>query len=105
MYLSTYDFRDTSQHTNHLPLVLEHLLEYQLYVKAEKCEFHVPTVSILGFIFEAGNIRPDPAKVTAVTSPPTQLTSVNKPYIWSSEAQSAFVKLKDLCLSSHSHSA
>lgn len=72
----------------------------------------------LGYIFEAGNIRPDPAKINAITiweppdtrkklqqflgfanfirnystisSPLTQLTSINKPYIWSHEAQSAF---------------
>lgn len=39
---------DISQHTNHLRLVLEHLLENQLFVKAEKCEFHAPTTSFLG---------------------------------------------------------
>uniref|UniRef100_A0A3B3HPV2 Gypsy retrotransposon integrase-like protein 1 n=1 Tax=Oryzias latipes TaxID=8090 RepID=A0A3B3HPV2_ORYLA len=53
-------------HTFHVRQVLERLLENRLFVKAEKCEFHVSTVSFLGFIIEAGNIRPDPAKVSAV---------------------------------------
>lgn len=42
--------------TNHLHLVLDGLLENPLSVKGEKCEFHVSTVSFLGFIIEAGNI-------------------------------------------------
>uniref|UniRef100_A0A8C7ZML9 Gypsy retrotransposon integrase-like protein 1 n=1 Tax=Oryzias sinensis TaxID=183150 RepID=A0A8C7ZML9_9TELE len=60
--------RDQAQHTHHVRQVLERLLENQLFVKAEKCEFHVPTMSFLGFIIEAGNIRPDPAKVSAVAN-------------------------------------
>uniref|UniRef100_A0A3P9HSL7 Gypsy retrotransposon integrase-like protein 1 n=1 Tax=Oryzias latipes TaxID=8090 RepID=A0A3P9HSL7_ORYLA len=120
--------RNQEQHTHHVRQVLSRLLENQLYVKAEKCEFHVPTISFLGFIIDSGNIRPDPAKITAVTSweppksrkqlqrflgfanfyrrfirnyssiaaPLTQLTSINTPFIWTSEAQSAFDKLKNL---------
>ena len=30
--------------------VLQRLLENRLYVKAEKCEFHVPFISFLGYI-------------------------------------------------------
>uniref|UniRef100_A0A3B3HPI5 Gypsy retrotransposon integrase-like protein 1 n=1 Tax=Oryzias latipes TaxID=8090 RepID=A0A3B3HPI5_ORYLA len=58
---------DQSQHEHHVRLVLERLLENQLYVKAEKCEFHVSSIPFLGYIIEAGNIRPDPAKIEAVT--------------------------------------
>uniref|UniRef100_A0A3P9LGA0 Gypsy retrotransposon integrase-like protein 1 n=1 Tax=Oryzias latipes TaxID=8090 RepID=A0A3P9LGA0_ORYLA len=57
---------DSSQHKHHVRLVLERLLANQLFVKAEKCEFHVSTVPFLGYIIEAGNIRPDPAKIEAV---------------------------------------
>ncbi|XP_078812643.1 uncharacterized protein lrrc75a isoform X3 [Oryzias latipes] len=55
-------------HIHHVRQVLERLLENRLFVKAEKCDFHVSTVSFLGFIIEAGNIRPDPAKVSAVAN-------------------------------------
>uniref|UniRef100_A0A3P9HPM7 Gypsy retrotransposon integrase-like protein 1 n=1 Tax=Oryzias latipes TaxID=8090 RepID=A0A3P9HPM7_ORYLA len=60
--------RNQEQHVYHVRQVLSRLLENQLYVKAEKCEFHVPIISFLGFIIDSGNIRPDPAKITAVTS-------------------------------------
>uniref|UniRef100_A0A3B3IH81 Gypsy retrotransposon integrase-like protein 1 n=1 Tax=Oryzias latipes TaxID=8090 RepID=A0A3B3IH81_ORYLA len=56
-----------TQHEHHVRLVLERLLENQLFVKAEKCEFHTSSVPFLGYIIEAGNIRPDPAKIEAVT--------------------------------------
>uniref|UniRef100_A0A3B3HM41 Gypsy retrotransposon integrase-like protein 1 n=1 Tax=Oryzias latipes TaxID=8090 RepID=A0A3B3HM41_ORYLA len=120
-----------TEHEHHVRLVLERLLENQLYVKSEKCEFHVPTVTFLGYIIEAGSIRPDPSKIEAVAkweipethkklqqflgfanfyrrfirnyssiaSPLTQLTSVNKPYVWSPAADKAFAKLKELFVS------
>ncbi|KAJ8370954.1 hypothetical protein SKAU_G00109820 [Synaphobranchus kaupii] len=50
--------------------VLQRLLENQLFVKAEKCSFHVSTVPFLGFIIEEGSIRADPAKIKAVTEWP-----------------------------------
>ncbi|XP_026203899.1 uncharacterized protein LOC113154109 [Anabas testudineus] len=42
-----------------------------LFVKAEKCLFHVPTVSFLGFIISAGQVQMDPTKVQAVALWPT----------------------------------
>ena len=40
--------------------VLQRLLENQLYVKAEKCEFHRSSVSpFLGFVISAGAIEMD----------------------------------------------
>lgn len=36
------------------------------FVKVEKCEFHVPTVSFLGLIVEQGRLGADPAKIKAV---------------------------------------
>lgn len=41
-------------------------LNNQLFVYAEKCEFHVSTVSFFGFVNSADNIQMDPAKVNAV---------------------------------------
>lgn len=62
--------RSKEQHIHHVQSVLQRLLENSLYVKAEKCEFHVSSVSFLGNIVAQGNIQMDPAKVSAVTSWP-----------------------------------
>uniref|UniRef100_A0A3P9IIW0 Gypsy retrotransposon integrase-like protein 1 n=1 Tax=Oryzias latipes TaxID=8090 RepID=A0A3P9IIW0_ORYLA len=59
--------RDPIQHENHVLLVLSRLLENQLFVKAEKCLFHASSIQFLGYILEAGSIRPDPAKLEAVS--------------------------------------
>ncbi len=40
------------------------------FCQAEKCEFHAKSVSFLGFIVSAGEIKPDPAKVEAVAKWP-----------------------------------
>ena len=58
----------------HVRQVLQWLLENQLFVKAEKCEFHTSEVSFLSFIINAGNIRMDPAKIKAATDWPTPST-------------------------------
>lgn len=57
-------------HERHVRQVLKHLLENRLFGKAEKCEFHVSTVSFLGYIIERGNLKADPAKVDAVLNWP-----------------------------------
>ena len=51
---------------SHVRQILQQLLENQLYVKAEKSEFHADTVSFLGFIIAPGKMQMDPAKVSAV---------------------------------------
>ncbi|XP_042073114.1 uncharacterized protein LOC102307985 [Haplochromis burtoni] len=66
--------RSQSEHINHVRLVLRRLLENRLFVKAEKCEFHVQTVSFLGFIVEQGRLRADLAKVKAVVEWPIPKT-------------------------------
>ncbi|KAJ8381441.1 hypothetical protein SKAU_G00022190 [Synaphobranchus kaupii] len=58
------------EHVLHVREVLQRLLENQLFVKAEKCSFHVSSVPFLGFIIEEDSIRVDPAKVKAVTEWP-----------------------------------
>ncbi|KAI2647040.1 Transposon Tf2-6 polyprotein [Labeo rohita] len=57
-------------HTQRVHQVLQRLLENQLYVKAEKCEFHAKSVMFLGYVVSAGEIKPDPAKVKAVAEWP-----------------------------------
>ena len=66
--------KSVEEHRIHVRQVLQRLLENRLYVKAEKCEFHVPSISFLGYIISQGQIEMDPAKVSAVAewpSPPT----------------------------------
>ena len=62
---------DLLEHQRHVRMVLQRLLENKLFVKAEKCEFHVTSVRFLGFIIETGQVRADPEKVKAVTEWPT----------------------------------
>ncbi|KAJ8333610.1 hypothetical protein SKAU_G00416180 [Synaphobranchus kaupii] len=62
--------KSPQEHVLHVREVLQRLLENQLFVKAEKCSFHVSSVPFLGFIIEEGSIRADPAKVKAVTEWP-----------------------------------
>ena len=49
------------EHSKHVRLVLQRLLENRLFVKAEKCQLHVQSVLFLGFVIEKGQIRSDPA--------------------------------------------
>ncbi|RVE68626.1 hypothetical protein OJAV_G00093590 [Oryzias javanicus] len=53
------------------PEAPDRLLDNHLYVKAEKSEFHVSTVTFLGFVVSAGAVKMDPAKVSAVRDWPT----------------------------------
>lgn len=63
--------RSLNEHVQLVCLVLQHLLENRLYVKAKKCEFHVESVGFLGFVVEKGQLKADPAKIQAVVSWPT----------------------------------
>ena len=62
--------KSREEHVHHVQTVLQRLLENSLFVKAEKCEFHVPSVAFLGYIVSQGSIEMDPVKVAAVTSWP-----------------------------------
>ena len=67
--------KSVEEHRIHVRQVLQRLLENRFYVKAEKCEFHVPSFSFLGYIISQGQIEMDPSKVSAVAewpSPPTR---------------------------------
>ena len=48
--------RNCDEHVQHVRLVLQRLLENRLFVKAEKCEFHVTSVGFLGFVVEKGQL-------------------------------------------------
>ncbi|KAI2647590.1 Transposon Tf2-6 polyprotein [Labeo rohita] len=51
-----------SDHVQHVHRVLQRLLENRLFVKAEKCVFHVKSVTFLGHVVSADGISMDLAK-------------------------------------------
>lgn len=62
---------DLSSHQQHVHQVLRRLLKSGLFIKAEKCAFHVTATSFLGLVISPGRIEMDPEKVQAVASWPT----------------------------------
>uniref|UniRef100_A0A4W5RRF9 ribonuclease H n=1 Tax=Hucho hucho TaxID=62062 RepID=A0A4W5RRF9_9TELE len=63
-----------AEHINHVRIVLARLLENQLYVKAEKCEFHVKQTSFLGYRISYHGVKMEEGKVQAVTEWPQPTT-------------------------------
>lgn len=59
-------FSKTVEEHVHVCLVLQRLLESSLFVKAEKCEFHSPSVLFLRYIITPGSIQMDSAKISVV---------------------------------------
>ena len=55
-----------AEHRVHVRQVLQKLEEAGLYLKPEKCEFHVQEVKYLGLIITTEGVRIDPAKVADV---------------------------------------
>lgn len=53
-----------------------HHLDNHLYIKPEKCEFHLSEVQILGFIITPSNIQMEPRKVHTNWPTPTKLKEV-----------------------------
>jgi hypothetical protein len=60
-------YSDTlEQHEKHVKTVFQRLRECNLYIKAEKCKFHVIETQFLGHIIKPGSIQPSPSKVNAI---------------------------------------
>ncbi|XP_051727379.1 differentially expressed in FDCP 8 homolog isoform X1 [Ctenopharyngodon idella] len=66
--------KSEEEHKGHVRTVLTRLLENQLYVKAEKCEFHVQRTSFLGYNVSHQGVEMDNSKITAVTEWPQPTT-------------------------------
>ncbi len=62
------------EHTQHVRSVLERLIQYQLYAKAEKCEFDHTSTSFLGYIISHEGVATDESKVRAVLKWPQPRT-------------------------------
>ncbi len=67
--------KSEDEHIDNVRTVLSRLLENQLYVKAEKCEFHVKQTTFLGYHISHEGVRMDETKVRAVTAWPQPLRS------------------------------
>ncbi|KAL4281883.1 hypothetical protein GQ457_03G019080 [Hibiscus cannabinus] len=70
--------RTEEDHDRHLLLVLQTLLENQLYAKLSKCEFWIREVVFLGHVVSSEGIRVDPKKVEAIVNwkQPTSVTEI-----------------------------
>ncbi|KAL4376493.1 hypothetical protein GQ457_02G033130 [Hibiscus cannabinus] len=70
--------RTEEDHDRHLRLVLQTLLENQLYAKLSKCEFWIREVVFLGHVVSSEGIRVDTKKVEAIVNwkPPTSVIEI-----------------------------
>src|SRR5438552_17952923 len=59
------------EYKRHIRLVLQRLQDAGLHLKLSKCEFHVQTVSFLGYIISLEGIGIDPVKIDSILSWPT----------------------------------
>ncbi len=66
--------RSPAEHRHHVAEVLKQLRKFHLFLKAEKCTFHQPTIQFLGYIIDSGGIRMDEGKVEAISSWPIPTT-------------------------------
>ncbi len=66
--------RSLAEHRHHVAKVLQHLRQYQLFLKAEKCSFHQSSVQFLGYHIDSGGIRMDEGKVEAIKTWPKPST-------------------------------
>jgi len=58
------------EHILHVQTILQKLLSAGLFVKLEKCEFHMQKVSFLGFIISAEGISMDPERISTIAEWP-----------------------------------
>ncbi len=58
----------------HVKSVLKRLMQYQLYAKAEKCEFHQTSTSFLGYVISQEGVAMDARKFKAVLEWPQPQT-------------------------------
>ncbi|KAG1926575.1 retrotransposable element [Pimephales promelas] len=66
--------KNEDEHINHVKTVLSRLLANRLYVKAEKCEFHVRETTFLGYKIGHQGVKMDESKIKAVTEWPQPST-------------------------------
>ncbi|KAK3561539.1 hypothetical protein QTP86_007783 [Hemibagrus guttatus] len=62
--------RSMAEHRWHIEEVLQWLRDYHLFLKAEKCVFHQPSIYFLGYVIDHSGVRMDEGKVAAVRNWP-----------------------------------
>ncbi len=62
------------KHIQDVRAVLKCLIEHQLYAKAEKCEFHLTSLSFLGYVISCEGVAMDENKVNALVNWPLPST-------------------------------
>ena len=70
--------KDEQEHTGHLEIVFQRLLNAGLTLRGTKCDIEMSSVQYLGHVFSANGMSPDPNKVKAVADwpVPTNVTEV-----------------------------
>lgn len=58
------------EHITQVRQVLQRLIQYHLYAKAEKCEFHKTSAPFLGYVISPDGVAMDEKKVTTVLNWP-----------------------------------
>ncbi|KAG1926787.1 retrotransposable element [Pimephales promelas] len=62
------------EHVQHVRSVLQRLIQFHLYAKMEKCEFHQTSVSFLGYVISQDGVAMDEKKVRGVIDWPVPRT-------------------------------
>lgn len=65
---------DPAQHTNDVQAVLKRLLKHGLFVKLEKCVYHVKEISFLGFLLTTEEVKIQPNRVSTIAEWPEPTT-------------------------------
>jgi RNase H-like domain found in reverse transcriptase/Integrase zinc binding domain/Reverse transcriptase (RNA-dependent DNA polymerase) len=65
---------DNALHTQKVNQILQKLIDHNLFLKPEKCQFHKKEVKYLGVIIGGGKVMMDPIKVKGITKWPTPTT-------------------------------
>ncbi|KAG1925598.1 hypothetical protein F2P79_025429 [Pimephales promelas] len=62
------------EHVQHVRSVLQRLIQFHLYAKMEKCEFHQTSISFLGYVISQDGVAMDEKKVRGVVDWPIPQT-------------------------------
>ncbi len=69
--------RSLAEHRHHVPEALQRLWQLRLFLKAEKCSFHQPSVQFLCFHIDSSGIQMDEGKVEAIKTWPQPSRNFN----------------------------
>jgi len=100
---------DHKQHAQIVKQVLQILRDNDLFLKLEKCVFHIPEVKYLGVIIGHNQVRMDPTKTSVIHDWPIPMSysgMVSIVFTWNFKFYSAFYKFynyKQVILYSQTH--